>query len=178
MEEDPFQKDWKRIDRFPQAFWLSELLMNQCLKICNSSCGMIVIEAKRMAKASKQGTRRGDSDLLLRDDLLRIESMAFHAIVCAYELLIKRQAMDSRFQTIASSTRVAALFTRAVLQQSVKAVSLLARMDTDQQVRLIWFLCLLYILQEGPDAMVRDELRRFCNPQVSTSGKRVIITLH
>jgi len=163
-EEDGLQRDREKVERFPQAFWLSELLMNQCLSVCKSSCKMIIMEANKQAKATKLGRRREDSSLL-RDDLLRIESLAFHSILCAYELLIKRQAMDSRFQTIASSTRVAALFTRAVLQQSVDAVTLLARIDPNQKVRIIWLLCLLYILQEGPDAIIRGELRRFCNPK-------------
>ena len=51
----------------------------------------------------------------LRDDLICMESLAFHSILIAFELLIKRQAMDSRFQTVASTSRVAALFTSAVL---------------------------------------------------------------
>lgn len=166
-DEEVTPKDWlETVDRYPKAFWLSELLMEQCLDICSSSCNMIIEEAKRQTKATKQGARRGDSDLM-RDDLLRIESLAFHSITCAYELLIKRQSMDSRFQTVTLSTRVAALFTRSVLKKSVGAVSILSRMDSNQKVRHIWLLCLLYILQEGPDAMIRHELREFCIPKVS-----------
>ncbi|KAL7539684.1 hypothetical protein ACHAXR_011103 [Thalassiosira sp. AJA248-18] len=162
-EEDAVQKNWEKVNRFPQSFWLSEFLMNQCLSICSITCEMIIMEAKKQAKASKYG--KGVDNAMVQHDLLRMESLAFHSILCAYELLIKRQAMDSRFQTIASSTRVAALFTRVVLQQSVDAVLLLARMDPNQKVRLIWLHCVLYILQEGPDAIIRDELRRFCNPE-------------
>jgi hypothetical protein len=141
--------------------------MNQCMSICSSSCNMIIEEATRQAIATKHGRRGGEDSDLLREDLLRIESLAFHSITCAYELLVKRNAMDSRFQTITSSARVAALFTRPVLQQSVNALPILVRLDSDQKVRHIWFLCLLYILQEGPDAMIRHELRLFCNPKVS-----------
>lgn len=162
-EEDPLQKYWETVDRFPQSFWLSELLITQCFSICQSSCDTIIVEAKKQSKAMKRGRKLDDA--LLRDDLLRMESLAFHSILCAYELLIKRQAMDFRFQTIASSTRTAALFTRPVLQQSVDAASRLSRMDPDQKVRLIWLLCLLYILQEGPDAMIREELLRMCNSE-------------
>ena len=168
-ETDVLEKYWENVDRFPHCFWISEYLMNQCLLICTSSCEQIIVEAKKQAKAAKHG-KRGD-DALSREDLLRLESLAFHSILCAYELLIKRQSTDSRFQTIALNTRVAGLFSRAFLQKSVDAAVFLARMDPDQKVRMIWLLCVLYVLQEGPDAIIRNELRRFCNPKVSCSAR-------
>jgi hypothetical protein len=159
LNEDLVRKNWDKVDRFPQCFWLSDLLMNQCLSICNRSLKTIIKEAKQQEKTAKRGRRKGHS-VLLRDNLIRMESLAFHSILIAFELLIKRQAMDSRFQTVSSNSRVAALFTSAVVRQSVNAVSILARMDPNQRVRVTWLLALLYILQEGPDAIIRDELRK------------------
>ena len=159
LNEDLVQKNWDKVDHFPQCFWLSDLLMNQCLSICNRSLKTIIKEAKQQEKTAKRGRRKGHS-VLLRDDLIRMESLAFHSILTAFELLIKRQAMDSRFQTVSSNSRVAALFTSAVVRQSVNAVSILARMDPNKRVRVTWLLALLYILQEGPDAIIRDELRK------------------
>ena len=114
LNEDLVQKNWDKVDHFPQCFWLSDLLMNQCLSICNRSLKTIIKEAKQQEKTAKRGRRKGHS-VLLRDDLIRMESLAFHSILIAFELLIKRQAMDSRFQTVSSNSRVAALFTSAVV---------------------------------------------------------------
>jgi hypothetical protein len=158
--EDVMQKYMDKVHRFPPSFWLSNLLMNQCLSICKSSCKSIMIEAKQHDKAESQGRRRAQS-ILSRDDLLRIESIAFHSILIVYQLLIKRQAIDSRFQAPASTSRVAALFTSAVIRNSVDAVLILARMDYNNRIRVTWVLALLYILQEGPDAIIRNELREF-----------------
>ena len=145
------QKHWEKVDRVPGSFWMSELLMNQSLSIC---CESMIMEVSKQTKSARKAPSREDSILALQ------------AILCSYELLIKRQAMDSRFQTIPSTNRVAALFTRPVLQQSIGAVSLLARLHSKQKVRMVWLLCLLYILQEGPDALIRDELHKMCNPKV------------
>lgn len=164
--DDMIQKYLDEVHRFPPCCWLSKLLMNQCLSICSTSCKMITIEAEQQDKAIKQGRRRVQS-VLLRDDLLRIESMAFHSILIAYQLLIKRQAMDSRFQAVASTSRVASLFTSAVIQNSVDAVLVLARMDHNNRIRVIWVLTLLYILQEGPDAIIRNELRQLSKVSIN-----------
>eukprot|EP01082_Thalassiosira_pseudonana_P006329 g6139.t1 g6139 contig20:899036-901327(-) len=82
--------------------------------------------------------------------------------MCAYELLVKRHAMDSRFQTIDSNIRVAAMFVGPILDYSLDAYPVLARMNANQQVRGIWLICLLYVLQEGPEVLVRDKLQSFC----------------
>jgi hypothetical protein len=167
MWESAVQKDWDSVQRFPHTFWLSTFFMNQCFSICKDSCNILIFEAINQARASKLGRERGDSGPF-RDDLPRLESLAFHSILIAYESLIRRQAMDSRFQTVTSSTRVAAMFTRVVLQQTVSAVTILARMDPNHKVRLMWLLSFLYIMQEGPDAILRDELRMFCKVSGTT----------
>ncbi len=159
--ESVVQKDWNSVQRFPNTFWLSTFLINQCFSICESSCALIIVEAINRDKAAKLGRKSGDSGPL-RNDLHRIESLAFHSMLIAYEIVIKRQAIDSRFQTVKSTTRVAAMCTRAVLQQSAGAVLVLVRMNPNHKVRLIWLLSLLYVLQEGPDAIIRDELRMLC----------------
>lgn len=167
--ESVVQTEWKLLARFPHTFWLAEFLMSQCFSICERSCTTLILEAMNQ----KLG-RKGENSAPIYEDLHRIESLAFHSILLVYELLIKRQAMDSRFQTVTSSTRVAAMFTRAVLQQSIDAVFLLAKMDSNHRVRLIWLLSLLYVLQEAPEALIRDELRKLCKVRLKALLKRRI----
>lgn len=153
------QDYFNRVDRNPATFWLAELLMSHCLSICHRSCKTIIVEAKAQSNALRFG--RGVEGLS-REELLRIESVAFHSILCAYELLIKRHATDFRFQTAACNTRVAAMVIKPLLEQSVESVSVLARMDAKHKVRCLWILSILYVLQEGPEALLRDKLSLFC----------------
>ncbi len=78
LNEDLVLKNWDKVDHFPQCFWLSDLLMNQCLSICNRSLKTIIKEAKQQEKTAKRGRRKGHS-VLLRDNLIRMESLAFQA---------------------------------------------------------------------------------------------------
>lgn len=154
-------------DRDPQCFWLSEILMDECFDICQRSCEAIIIEAQAQSKAARRGRKVDDQLSLSRSDLLRLESIAYHSIICVYELLIKRHAMDSRFQSIACNTRVAGMFVGSVLEHVVNAASVLATMEGNHRVRCLWFLSLVYILQEGPEVLIRNKLREFCKPMAS-----------
>lgn len=159
VEEDLIRMYWDTVDSLPLSCWLSDLLINQCFSICKKSCKIIIIEAKKQSRAVKEESKKSEN-VMLRCDLLRMESLAFHSILIAYELLIRRQTMDSKFQSVTSSSRVAAGLTRVVLRHSLDAVFILARMDPDQRSRFTWLLSLLYILQECPDMVIRDELRK------------------
>lgn len=160
QKNDVVQSYFNKVDRDPATFWLSELLMGHCLSICHRSCQTLVVEAKAQSNALRFG--REVEGALSRDDLLRIESVAFHSILSAYELLIKRHASDFRFQTAACNTRVAAMVMNPLLDQSTDAVSVLQRMEANHKVRCMWLLCVLYVLQEGPEALLRDKLSSFC----------------
>eukprot|EP00985_Skeletonema_marinoi_P013757 scaffold6868_cov120-Skeletonema_marinoi.AAC.2 len=156
QRNDVIRDYFNRVDRTPATFWLADLLMSHCLSICHRSCKIIIVEAKAQSNALRFG--RGVEGSLSREELIRIEAVAFHSILCAYELLIKRHASDFRFQTAACNTRVAAMVMGPLLEQSVESVSVLTRMDAKHKVRCLWILCILYVLQEGPEALLRDKL--------------------
>lgn len=159
VKQDLVRMYWDTVVHLPLSCWLSDLLISQCFSICKQSCKIIIIEAKKQSRAVTEESKKSKI-LMLRCDLIRIESLAFHSILIAYELLIRRQAIDSKFQSVASSSRVAAACTRVVLRHSLDAALILARMDPDQRSRVTWLLSLLYVLQECPDTVIRDELRK------------------
>ena len=152
---------FEKVDRNPSIFWLAELLTSHCLSICHRSCKTIIVEAKAQSSALRFGREVEGS--LSRVELLRIESIAFHSILCLYELLIKRNASDSRFQTPSCNTRVAAMVMGPLLEQSVESVSILTRMDAKHKVRCLWLLSVIFTLQEGPEALLRNKMSSFCN---------------
>lgn len=159
------QTSLEKIDRYPQSCWLSGLLMAQCLSIALRCCKTLIIEAKAQLRVNKYGNNAPNR--LSQGDLLSLEAIAFQAVSCAHECLIKRHSMDSRFQTIENNTRVAALFVEPVLEQSVLGLSVLSRLEPNNKIRSCWVLCLLYILQEAPEVLLRDKLRSLFRHDVS-----------
>ena len=168
---NPSNNNWlqtylEKIDRYPQSFWLADLLMDQCLSISLGCCTEIVDQANAQLKSTRY-VNKISSHLLSPEDLLGLEAISLQAVSCAYNLLIKRHAIDARFQTIESNTRVAAMFVDSVLDTSVIGVSVLSKLGATHKVRCHWILCLLYALQESPEVLLRDKLRSFCQPNVS-----------
>jgi hypothetical protein len=174
VEEDLIRIYWDTVVHLPLSCWLSDLLINQCFSICKKSCKIIIIEAKKQSRAVTEESKKS-KNVMLRCDLLRMESLAFHSILIAYELLIRRQTMDSKFQSVTSSSRVAAGLTRVVLRHSLDAVFILARMDPDQRSRVTWLISLLYVLQECPDTVIRDELRKLVKVRLRLNAFTVFV---
>ena len=156
----------EKIDRYPQSFWLADLLMDQCLSISLGCCTEIVEQTNFQLKSTRN-VNKASSRLLSQEDLLALEAISIQAMSCAYNLLIKRHAIDARFQTVESNTRVAAMFLDSVLDTSVIGFSVLSKLEATQNVRCQWIMCLLYVLQESPEVLLRDKLRSFCQPNVS-----------
>jgi hypothetical protein len=158
-------------DRLPESGWLATLLASECLSISSLSCEAVVAEAianvetTPKSMSSPLAQRPGVS--LKRDDLLRFQSTAIHAVTCVYELMLRRHAMDSRFQKDQARSRIAAIFAPAILENSLRSTRWLARMEATHKVRATWLLCFLYIIQEAPETLLRDFMRSYCSPPVS-----------
>jgi len=168
-------------DRLPGSGWLAKLLAGESLSIASLSCEAVVAEAiahvetsspektgspsKAGSMSSFTGERPGAS--LNRDDLLMFQSVSIHAITCVYELLLRRHAMDVRFQKDQARSRIAALFAPVILEKSLKSTRWLARMEATHKVRSTWLLCFIYIMQEAPESQLRDIIRSYCLPSVS-----------
>jgi hypothetical protein len=166
-------------ERLPRSGWLACQLADETLLICSLSCEAVVAEAMALAEitqhhmggspTSRQSAlqqRPGKS--LKRNDLLLFQSMAVHSITCLHELLLRRHAMDSRYQSDQCQGRVAAMFAPSILTKSIDNVRWLARMESTHKVRSLWLLCFVYILQEAPEALLRARLRSYCYPPVSS----------
>jgi hypothetical protein len=155
----------------PKAGWLATLLTNESLSICALSCETVVTEAMASMEAqdskndkTPQRSSRSGKPSLKRSDLLMFQSIAIHAISCVYELLLRRHAMDRRFQNESSRGRIAALFTKTIFDKSLASVRWISRMESTHRVRSIWLLCFVYILQEAPENLIREHIRSYCDP--------------
>jgi hypothetical protein len=156
--------------KLPGSGWLAFLLANEALSICALSCEAVVAEAISHIESVSHVKREGGQRKLQleRVDLLMFQSLAIHAITVVYELLLRRHAMDCRFQTNACRGRIAALASEVLIHQSLQSVRWLARMESTHKVRSLWMLCLIYCLQEAPEVLIRQLVRSYCDPSVSS----------
>ena len=157
-------------ERLPHAHWLADLLTNECLTICSQSCEAVVNEAIAQIKASRSDKGRKSAlrsrlgrESLSRSELLRLQSNASHAVSIAYELLIRRHALDERFQSRENKQRIAAMFLSPSFGSTVKAVPWLAKMESTHKIRSLWLLSFLHTTQEAPEVLTREKLRSYCN---------------
>jgi hypothetical protein len=165
-------------DRVPESAWLANLLAGESLSIASLSCEAVVAEAiahvetssldKRgsPSKGSTSSTSERPGASLKRDDLLMFQSLSIHAVSCVYELMLRRHAMDARFQKDQARSRIAALFAPVILEKSLRSTRWLARMEATHKVRSIWLLCFIYIMQEAPESQLRGIVRSYCSSPV------------
>jgi hypothetical protein len=156
--------------KLPESGWLAFVLADEALSICALSCEAVVAEAISHIESVSHVKREGGQRKLQleRVDLLMFQSLAIHAITTVYELLLRRHAMDCRFQTNACRGRIAALASEVLIRQSLQSVRWLARMESTHKVRSVWMLCLVYCLQEAPEVLIRELVRSYCDPSVSS----------
>ena len=162
------------IERLPETHWLAELLANECFYICSQCCEAVVNEALSHVNASEPTIRKHSSIRqripLTKSHLISYQSTAYHAITVAYELILRAHATDTRFQEEDSRTRIAGIFVTSVIENSVaQGVQWLAKLDPMHKVRVLWLLCVLYILQEAPESSLRVQMRSLCTPQKVSS---------
>eukprot|EP00934_Nitzschia_sp_Nitz4_P000702 Nitzschia sp. Nitz4//scaffold22_size323478//2066//9634//NITZ4_000488-RA/size323478-processed-gene-0.433-mRNA-1//-1//CDS//3329542878//702//frame0 len=154
-------------DLSPRSGWLASLLVQESLSICALSCEAVVAEAmahlESHSSTSKTSLKNRPTATLKREDLMMFQSIAIHGITCVHELLLRRHAMDKRFQKESSRGRIVALFALPIIERSLKSVRWLARMESTHRVRSLWLLCLSYVLQEAPENLLRDAVSSYCH---------------
>jgi hypothetical protein len=151
----------------PQSGWLARLLLDETLSICAMSCEAVVAEAIAHIELCKQEEKHtGRKRSLQREDLLLFQSLAIHSVTVMYELVIRRHAMDRRYQTETCRGRIAALYAECILTHSLRSVRWLARLESTHKVRSLWMLAAVYVLQEAPEVLIRGLVRSYCDPSV------------
>lgn len=146
------------VERLPAANWLAELLMKEGFSICVSASQNEMSETL----TNQQLPHQSNTSCLSKENLLSFQLTAVQSMSCIYESLIRRNAMDQRFQSKEARHRVAAMFTSVILQHSIDNIQLLAKMESTYKVRSLWLLSFLYILQEAPETYIQQKLLDVC----------------
>ena len=146
--------------RLPKAYWLAELLADDAFLISAASCEAILSDTMD----------RNEDAALSKKDIRRLQSLAVDGIAVLYESLIRRHAIDARFQGEEGRSRIAAMFVSPVFRGALDSVHWLSRMESSHKVRILWLLSFLHVLQEAPEFLIREQLRRFCDPKVCANS--------
>ena len=100
-------------EQLPKRHWLAETLLNDCFEICLQSCDVIVSGSQvvntRPSSAMKKQSAMRQRIPLTEEQMLHHQSIAYHAITIAYELLLRKQATDLRFQSEEALSRIAGM---------------------------------------------------------------------
>ena len=158
-----------RLERLPRSYWLAHLIANEGFFICESSCKSLRGDLFSGIGSYEKNTIKafGDKETFMSQlNLLDFEATAIQSMTCIYELLVRCHSMDSRFQTEAGRRRIATMLVKPIMEKSLRNVELLASFEPTHKVRSLWLLCLLYILQEAPDIVIRHHLRLCCSSKV------------
>ncbi len=157
----------------PNRHWLSELCLSGCFAICAHSCEAIVnksVYRQKNIKPSKNTTTKQSAFRrrlpLSEKEIAHHESMAFHSITIVYDLILRRNAIDSRFQSKEGLGRIAGMFLLQVVENTVNAFQWLSRLSTNHKVRKLWLLCVMYVLQEAPEVLIRNQFLSMCDGKV------------
>lgn len=138
----------------PPSGWLGKIVVEALFEICSRSLKL----RPNNGDVIRNG---GISDLGDGFGLL-----ASHASATAYQLVVRKNAMDSRFQTDSAKCRVAALFTTPILDSSVKYFSVLSKLDSKHPARNAWLLSVVYVLQEAPEVLISYFVAWCCGEKV------------
>lgn len=164
------------LKRIPVCGWLSDLVIDEALSVCSLSSEAVVAEALAHVEVSRQeqgkqsfgvtpSLKRRPGAALQRDHLMMFQSLSIHAVTIVYELVLRRCAIDRRYQSDSSRSRLAAMFARPILDRSISSVRWLSRMESTHKVRSLWLLCFIYVLQEAPVSLIQKYIYSCCDPR-------------
>lgn len=159
-------------DLQPSRHWLAKLVIEECLTVSQNTCetvlyGRVIFRRTNTNQRKQLQSAFGKKKLQLPRDLVTQEEIiSYHAVSIVYDIVIRRNALDSRFQSNEALERIAATILSPLLHCTVQAVHVLADLDAAHKVRNQWLLCVLYILQEAPEVALRKSFSALCDHEV------------
>lgn len=155
----------------PEANWLSQLILNECLSICSQCSEVLVNGTVSQVKAnmtSKKKSAMRQRVPVSKEDLAHYYAIGNHSITIVHELILKFHSCDERYQSESASSRIAGMFVSAVIENTLEATQTLSKMSPYHKIRTVWLLCLLYVLQEAPETALGQEMHSMCTKKVSS----------
>jgi len=153
---------------------LGKILCDEGLAICSLSCESVVAEATAHIEVTRQSPHPSSATILerpgaalKRDDLVMLQSIGIHAITTVYELMVRRQTLDKRYQSSIATEKMCHFVALSVLDKSLAAVKWLARLEATHRARYLWLCTVLYVLQEASGTFIRTFVQSCCAPEVS-----------
>lgn len=160
--------------KVPKRHWLADLVIEDCISIAQKTSETILNgwipkqKTNKSAKGKSAASSAFRQRIPLSKDLIKHEeSIAHNAISIIYDILLRKNALDLRYQRKEAFERIVAMFISPLILGTTQAVHVLSKMDPSHKLRNQWLLCVLCSIQEAPDAALRNTISSLCSQDVS-----------
>lgn len=168
--------------KVPKRHWLAELVIYDCLSIAKKSSETIFngwIPKQKVYNSTKKKSTVTSAfrqrTPLPKDLIMHEESISRNAISIVYDILLRKNALDLRYQNKESFERIVGMFVSPLICGTTQAVHVISKMDPSDKVRNQWLLCMLCSIQEAPDIALRNSISSLCgNDDPSGNEDRVV----
>lgn len=159
----------------PKRHWLAELVVQDCLSIAHNSFETIFngwIPKQKVNNLAKKKKNIVTSAFRQRiplpaDLVIHEECISRNAISIVYDILLRKNAFDMRYQKKESFDRIISMFISPLIYGTAQAVHVISKMDPSDKLRNQWLLCMLCSIQDAPDAALRKGISSLCAQDVS-----------
>ena len=142
--------------------WMSDLFLRDSLETSIAATQLIMKESMKSSQSSKS-TPHDESPEKENPDqggLMRLHSSAIGGIAVVHELLLRRLAMDARYQSDSMKARLSSMFLPPVLEVALEYAEVFNELPCEHAVRRLWMGCLLHVLQDAPELIIRNHVAR------------------
>ena len=165
-------------DKMPSTNWLADLVLNECFTICSQSCETITNKSIQQVQnkiSSKAKSAIRQRIPVSNEDLAHNYSIGYQSIYIAYDAILRVHATDSRYQSGEATSRIAGMFAASVIENTLEGVQCLSKLESGDKIRNTWLLCFLYMLQESPETVLRQQMQFMCTAKVRKMSNLTII---
>ena len=114
-----------KIECLPKSNWLAELLSNECFIICSQSCKVIVngtmSYVTKSSTSSKKKSAMRQQIAISKQDMAHYQSIGYHSISIAYELVLRMHATDYHYQSDKARGRITGIFVSPIIENTVQS---------------------------------------------------------
>jgi hypothetical protein len=159
----------------PKRHWLAELVVQDCLSIAHKSFETIFNGWIPKQKVNNLENKKKNTVIsafrqripLPADLVMHEECISRNAISIVYDILLRKNALDMRYQKKESFDRIISMFISPLIYGTAQAVHVISKMDPSDKLRNQWLLCMLCSIQDAPDAALRKGISSLCAQDVS-----------
>lgn len=134
--------------------WLANLVIREALETCITATRILMREVTKSSQHEE--SKVSSTDDQTKQWLNRLQSSAVGGIAIVHEVLLRRHAMDARYQSDGMKAAISSMFLPPILEKTLQYADVLSELPCDHAVRRLWMGCLLHIFQDAPEMLISN----------------------